>query len=388
MAEFWAFLWSWQGQQWGILAYLAVLLANALLNVLTLPRLGRSPQAGNEPGAWPTVSLLVPARNEEATIERCVRSLLAQDYPAFDLWVLDDNSTDRTPAILARLAGQDARLQVRRGTPPPAGWLGKPWACHQLAQHATGQVLLFVDADTWHEPAMVRAVVGTLLHHQADLLSALPRQHVESWAERLTVPLIPWCLLTHFPLWAARWTGGRRFAVGVGQVLAMPRASYRRLGGHAGVRQQVTEDMALAQRVARGGGRWLLCDGTGVAHCRMYRTPAQVWEGFGRNLYAVFGGHLPLYLFVWLWLTLVLMGPWVALALGEARGFSPPLALLALAIQAGTWALTLWRLNLPPRLLGLFPLVHGAMVLVAFHSLGQGLTRRTRWKGRAVHVPP
>ena len=138
--------------------FTAVLLCIALSNWRTLRRLGSYP----DPTRWPRVSVLVPARNEETNIGPCVRSLLAQEYPALEVVVLNDNSTDRTGAILAELAADDVRLRVLSGQPLPEGWLGKHWACHQLGQAATGDLLLFTDADTRHGPHSVRSGVAAL----------------------------------------------------------------------------------------------------------------------------------------------------------------------------------------------------------------------------------
>jgi Glycosyltransferases, probably involved in cell wall biogenesis len=126
--------------------------------------------------AFPSVSILVPARNEAHNIERCVTSLLEQDYPCFEVLVLNDHSTDNTGEILARLQCRDARLKVLNGKDLPHGWLGKAWACQQLSEAATGELLLFTDADTVHRPDAVRRAVATLLSTQSDMLTAVPYQ--------------------------------------------------------------------------------------------------------------------------------------------------------------------------------------------------------------------
>lgn len=384
MADLWAFFFSWQEHQVGILVYLTLILVNTLVNTLTLPRLDRAP----EPFRWPPVAVLIPARNEEATIERCVRSLLAQDYPAFRVWVLDDHSTDATRSILDRLAGEDNRLRVLVGMPLPAGWLGKPWACHQLAQAVPEEVplLLFVDADTWHHPHMLTHAVARMEMDGVDLLSTIPQQITVGLAEMLSVPLIPWSLLTHFPLALAQRFNWPLFAAAIGQMILVRREAYQAVGGHAAVRREVAEDMALARLMARSGRRWRMSVGAGYVFCRMYRSPGQVWEGFGKNLFAVFGGNLYFYLFVWLWLGVVFLGPWITLAGGLLGGWPADLALAvgAIVLGAATWALTVHRLSLSPRVFWLYPAVMAAAVLLAFHSLGLHLTHRATWKERRI----
>ncbi|RME63051.1 MAG: glycosyltransferase, partial [Caldilineae bacterium] len=343
-------LFTWQGHQVGVLTYLVLIFVNTWMNWRGL----RSLHGYGSPAEYPPVAVLIPARNEEAAIERCVRSLLAQDYPVFRIWVLDDHSTDATRIILDRLAGEDSRLQVLAGAPLPDGWLGKPWACQQLAQAVPADVplLLFVDADTWHHPHMLANAVAGLEAEGADLLSTLPRQITVGVAEMLSVPIIPWSLWTHFPLALAQRWNWPLFAAAIGQMILVRREAYRAVGGHGAVRREVAEDMALARLASRAGRRWRMSVGAGRVFCRMYRSPGQVWEGFGKNLFAVFGRNLLFYLFVWLWLGVVFLGPWITLAGGVLGGWPVDLSLAASAIvlAAATWALTIHRLALSPRI--------------------------------------
>ncbi len=186
----------WLRHQLGIVVFLGILLAIALGNLLALRRLGTYPF----PPQLPRVSVLLPARNEEAVIGDCVRSLLAQDYPDFEVLVLDDGSTDGTGDVLAALARTDDRLRVLSGQPLPEGWLGKHWACQQLAEAATGELLLFTDADTVHHPQALRLGVAAMEAERADLMSGFLRQRLLTWGERLTVPAIFWCFFSFLPL--------------------------------------------------------------------------------------------------------------------------------------------------------------------------------------------
>ncbi|MGB3060724.1 MAG: glycosyltransferase, partial [Anaerolineae bacterium] len=190
MGSFWAY------HQFIIAAFAACLVLIALSNWRLLRRAGD----WAPPTAWPRVSVLVPARNEDVNIGDCVRSLLAQDYPDCEVIVLDDQSCDRTGEILAELASQDRRLRVIPGLALPEGWLGKHWACQQLAESATGDLLFFTDADTRHEPQSLRHGIAALMAEQADLLTACPRQEVVTWAEKLVVPFFPWSILSFLPL--------------------------------------------------------------------------------------------------------------------------------------------------------------------------------------------
>ncbi|GAB4559426.1 MAG: hydroxychlorobactene glucosyltransferase CruC [Anaerolineae bacterium] len=372
------------GQQAGVLAYLLFILVNTALNWLTLPRLGTH----RPPRRWPRVAVLVPARNEGRNIAHCLRSLLAQDYPFFSVWVLDDQSDDGTAAIVNELAVRDARVHLLFGQPLPADWLGKPWACWQLAQAASAQaeLLLFVDADTWHAPDMLRASVAALLAEGCDLLTVLPRQVLGTPAEWLSVPVLPWSLFTHFPLWLTRRVRWPGLAAAVGQHMLWRREAYERIGGHAAVRRHVAEDMALARLAAREGLRCLLLPGPKHVFCRMYRSAAEVLEGFGKNLFSVFNRRWPAYLFVWLWLGVAFVSPLILL-IGQAMAgwpVSPRLAGLSLGTGWLIWALAARSTALPVTLAFFYPLIVLSNIFLAFHSLGQTMTRRARWKGRRV----
>ena len=197
-----------------VLGSLGLILAQTLANLRHLPAPPPAAPGEFSDGA-PLVSVLVPARDEAHRIGPCVASLLAQDYPNFELLVLDDHSTDDTGAVVLDLglreteADTDAdappQRRLLRGEPLPPGWTGKAWACHQLARVARGEWLLFTDADTVHAPGALAAMVAHARRTRADLLSAWPRQLVGSWSERLVIPLV-YVLLTGFlPMWLFAW---------------------------------------------------------------------------------------------------------------------------------------------------------------------------------------
>lgn len=270
----------------GVGAALAV--ASLGLTLDNLRRL-RRPDRAAVPHAEP-LAVLVPVRDEEADVRGCVEALLA----AADRWpgpvrvlVLDDGSQDGTRAELARI--RDGRLEVLTGTPTPEGWLGKPWACHQLAEAATGSSLLvFVDADVRLAPPALTATGALLRAAGLDLLCPYPRQ-VATGVERLVQPLLQWSWMSTLPLALAERSPRPSLAAANGQLLAIDGGAYRRAGGHATVRSEVLEDIALLRALKRSGGRGVVAEGSTVATCHMYDGWRELRAGYGKSLWAAFG---------------------------------------------------------------------------------------------------
>lgn len=296
------------------LAVLAVLVFGLVMVVVNLTCFeGLTPAPPPGRGA-PRVSILVPARNEESCIRACIESLLAQDYPDLELIVLDDQSTDATPHLLDELGLRSGKLHRRviRGQPLPAGWVGKNWACDQLARAASGDFLFFTDADTTHAPGTVSAAVAYAERRNASLVSAWPRLVTKTWSEKLIVPMILMIGMTHYPHWLVlalqRWPSAARWlprellcglGAGNGQFMFWRRAAYDAVGGHAALRAHLVEDVALGRAVATRLGKGLRlfnCDSLRFSTCRMYRNFGEVWEGFTKNLWPAFEACLPLFL--------------------------------------------------------------------------------------------
>jgi len=236
-------------------------------------------------GPLPRVSILIPARNEAASITACGASLLAQTYPNSEVLFLDDGSTDGTGQLLDALQRQYPQLTVIHSAgDPPRGWNGKSHACHLLAQRATGEWLLFTDADTIHMPLSLERGLTQALALRVDLLSALPYQRVKTWSERLLVSFIlDFLPLTSVNL-AAMWRGRSRRLLANGQYLLVRAQTYRALGGHAAIAHALVDDFALARHFRSSGYTIALVDGSPMLTCRMYRSFPEVWRGFSKNL--------------------------------------------------------------------------------------------------------
>lgn len=344
----------------GFLAYRVLML---LINAATFPRL--RPQSA-APGV--RVSLLVPARDEEANLRRNLPGLLAQG--AAEVLVLDDGSRDGTAGVARHLGAR-----VLTGKPLPPGWVGKTWACQQLAQAASGDVLIFTDADvTWH-PGALGAVLAQLQRSRADLLSVWPRQRNVTPGERLLTPLAELPLIALFPLPLLRLPVPAASAAN-GQVMAFRRASYWRFGGHAAVRGEVLEDVRFAQRLRRAGGTLSLALGQECISVRMYRSYPDSVQGFGKNLLAVHGGNRALLALSFAFVLASYTVPWLAPVPGARR-----LRLASVAERLVTNLIAGRRhpADLAEGLLG--PLTPLLMLPV----YRRALRRQVSWKGRQYH---
>lgn len=240
-------------------------------------RLLRRPPEG-VPDVLPPYAVLIPARDEAARIGACVRAI------GEDALVLDDLSSDGTGALAAA-----AGAQVLPGTEPPPGWLGKAWACAQLAAAARAEVLVFVDADVVLAPGAVPAAVALLASSGLDVVCPFPRQLTESPAERLVQPLLQWSWLTMLPLRIAERSRRPSLTAACGQFVLVRRAALERAGGFATVRDEVLDDLALVRAIKAAGGRGGVVDGARLASCRMYSSWPELRDGYGKSLWAAFG---------------------------------------------------------------------------------------------------
>ena len=315
------------------------ILGITVVNLFTFPRLAPSPEGNNPPQQTEKplqISLLIPARNEAAVIRDTLTGLLKQTGATFEVLLLDDHSTDNTAALALEAARGDPRLRVLAGEPLPAGWGGKNWACHQLAAAATGEWLVFTDADVTWRPGALASLTAALARTQADLLTVWPTQVTITWAERLVVPLMALVILGYLPVLLVHHLGWPAFAAANGQCMAFRRRAYTTIGGHAAVAGRVLEDVTLARRVKAHGLRLRMIDAAGMLTCRMYHDWPSVRDGYAKNILAGYGSIIALLLatlFHWL----IFLGPWLWLALGWTL---PPLAwptITGISITPPTW---------------------------------------------------
>lgn len=334
------------------------------------------------------VSVLIPARNEADRIGPCVRAALDTDWDDLQVLVLDDGSTDRTADVVRRVAGEDPRLRVLDGHPPPAGWLGKTWACAQLAEAAEAEVLLFVDADVVLAPHAVAATVG-LLDDGLDVACPYPRQVADRPLARLVQPLLQWSWLTFLPLRVAEASPRRSLTAANGQIMACTAATYAKIGGHAAVRDQVLEDLALARAAKRTGLRAGVADGTTLATCHMYRDDRALVAGYTKSLWSAFGSSAGAAavtaLLAWLY-----VHPPVSALRALRRGDRPTARLAALGYVLGVAGRTVAARRTAGRASD--AVAHPLSVIALILLTGRSVVGRRRgtleWSGRPVETGP
>jgi hypothetical protein len=378
-----------------VLAWLGLVFASipALLTWKNLPLFRRAPPRA--PAApRPQVSVLVPARNEEAAIGRLLGDLRASDGVDLEVVILDDASEDRTAAIVATAAAQDPRVRLVRGGPPPAGWCGKQHACWHLAAAARHDTWIFCDVDVQPTPDAVARSVAALDAADAALVSGFPRQVTGSVLEWLLLPLIHFVLLGFLPLARARQVASPSLAAGCGQWFVTRRADYERAGGHAAIRASLHDGVKLPRAYRRAGLRTDIFDATDIASCRMYETSHGVWQGLSKNATEGVGSPATILPF-----TLLLGGgqvlPFVVLAQGLVTRFAGwPAGTLAVAGAAVGLAYL-------PRFLDArrFGQSIQSFASAAAHPVGiavflaiqwvalarKALGLRTTWRGRALY---
>lgn len=356
----------------------------AVSNIATMPIL--------KPGA-PTkgkkLSIMVPARNEERNIERCVRSLLDQDYEDYELIVLDDNSTDATGDILERISKENPRLRVIKGSPLPEGWLGMNWACLQLAKASLGDILMFVDSDTWHERSSASSTVNVFENSKAGLVSGVTRQRFGGFLEMMPVTIMPWGMISLMPLYFMYHLKTSLLAIAAGQYMCFRREDYFRIGGHEAVKAKADLDKELAKIAKKKGVRIMMVDATNTVSCRMYHSLRESFLGFSKNVFSAFDFKLLPSAGTWIGITICVLSPIIYILTGGIS-LANPLSVLSM-VQIGMciflWGLIFWKSKLPLYWSFFYQVMMLTWVAVGFNSIYQAIFGNSSWKGRNMPKP-
>jgi hypothetical protein len=366
-------------------------LASSIAATMTVINLGvyrrAAPLGVQGQGARPTVSVCVPARNEERNIEAIVRCALANQAVDVEVLVYDDQSTDATPRILESLRREDARVRAVPTQPLPEGWNGKQWGCERMGRAARTEWLLFTDADVRLAPDCLGRAVAEARRLDAALLSTIPREETGSPLERLVVPLIHWMLFSWLPMPRMRTTNDPATSAGCGQFLLVRSDAWEAAGGHAAFRDSMHDGIKLPRNVRRAGFHTDLYDGGESVSCRMYRNAGETWRGFTKNAYEGLGSPVVLAVFTLLEAAGILL-PWIWLPIAVARGETPlgPTVLASFAVAAQLFQRTILarRFAQPWECVALHPVTIALLLAIQWRSWWLHLTKRRAWRGRTA----
>ena len=299
----------------------------------------RRPRVEGGLSKLPSLSVLIPARNEESVIRACVQSLLAQEYSgSLEVLVLDDRSEDATGQIVSEIAATDSRVKLLNGGELLPGWKGKPNALRQLAAVANGEIILLTDADCVFFPG---ALAGAVRHREAvsaDVLSLMPYLECSSFWEHIIIPLQYMLVFTTLPVRNVYASTNPAFAAANGAFILLPARTYAELGGHEPVKAEMAEDIRFAQNVKRQGRRLVYGDGSTTYGVRMYEGLRDVWNGFSKNVFSAMGNSVVVVTIWSLFLLITQVFPFgfvvAALISGDrtVSGFWLPLAHVVIAL--------------------------------------------------------
>lgn len=333
----------------------------------------------------PAISVLIPARNEEASIGACVESVLASADVDLEVIVLDDHSADRTAEVVREMGRKDARVRVEPAPPLPDGWCGKQHACFALSKLARHPLLTFLDADVRLTPDALARMAAFQRQTGSALVSGFPRQETGTLLEKLVIPLINWLLMGYLPMVGVRRTTWPGFGVGCGQWFLTTRDAYDAVGGHTVVKASLHDGLTLPRAYRRKGFHTDICDATDFAACRMYRSAAGVWNGLAKNAREGMAATGQ----IGVWTVVLLLGqvlplPLLAVALAAGAGTAAALAGSAAVLSYLPRLLATRRFRASWLGAALHPV--GVLVLLAiqwFAVYRAVIGRPVGWKGRA-----
>lgn len=360
-----------------IIITISIIVSDAIIiyNLFTAPRLKRLKLISSKK---PKVSILIPARNEEANIAGCLSHALNQTYPVYEVIVLDDRSDDNTLSIINSF--QNNKLKAIEGEDLPRGWNGKNWACWQLAQKATGELLLFIDADVKITPETLETAVAEFELKKVQMLSCFSTMTMETWGERMIVSLANWFLLSFIPLRKVYESTSLSFIAANGQFSMFDKKTYFKVGGHESVRKTVAEDVALAYHFKKNGYKVITLLGDELVKCRMYDGFWSSYKGLVKNFYLGFSFHPAIFLFVISYLLFAFVTPFLFAFFYIAFLIPIILILVGRAIVSFISRQSIWQ-NL-----ALHPIQIFLMWCIGLASFKSTFTNKIEWKGRSISI--
>lgn len=359
---------------YAVLIFLVIRFSVILFNFLSNPKL---PQLAKHFSN--KVSILIPARNEAENIIKLLASIKNQDYKNYEVLVLDDNSEDETYDVVAQFFGQAPGFRIVKGKELPKGWLGKNFACHQLAALATGEFFLFLDADEFIKPGFINSLLMRMELGNLSLLSVFTTQYMVTFGEKVTVPLMHYILLSLLPLRLVKLFKNPMFAAASGQCMFFDAENYKTNNWHEQVRSEVVEDVEIMKLLKQQQFKVEALLSNNSIYCRMYGGLQDAINGFSKNLLAGFGKNI---LVLLVYLALVIVGPILLVF-----NFNPALWVLPMAlILLGRVMISLLSGQKVLENLLLHPIQMAFFFIIALISIQKHLFKTGTWKGRRLQT--
>jgi len=334
----------------------------------------------------PLVSVLIPARDEEANVRNCVASLLNQTYRNYEILVIDDNSADGTWAILEALSREDSRVHVFHGEPLAAGWYGKPWALQQLADFARGDILLFTDADTVHSGTSISWAVTNMERSGADLISGYLGQDLRTLGEKTTVPVMYLLTGLVIPMFLSGVIKLGVISAAVGQYIVMKKEVFYRAGGYEAIKHKTSEDIYLSRYLKNLGYKTAFLSLSSQARCRMYDGYVSGVQGIGKNIFDFFAKNTVILLLIALAVLLFFDLPFPLLVFNLVTGGPYTLhCLLVNVLFTLAWGILFAGRGIPWHYAFLWPAVNVNLLIMILWSWVRTISGKGfLWKGRVV----
>lgn len=338
-----------------------------------------------KPVKTPFISVLIPARNEEKNIASCIESLLKQDYPDYEVIVLNDNSTDSTEQILKRYT-TNPRFRFYNGRELEFGWRGKTFASQQLLEYAKGEIIFFTDADTVHSSDTLSFIAGKMEEYNVDFISGYAFHKSISFGEKIIVPALYVMTVLFLPLFLVYYSKMPIFSFAIGQLIFAKREVFDRIGGFEELRSEIVEDMALARKVKEYGFKTIFIDAKNYISCRMYKNYMDGFMGIARVIYPAISRNMLLFIGLVVSLFSLIEFPIIYLILN----FNNPsvyntLCTYSIFLFTMSWAISLYDRKQPIISFILYPFFFLNLIAVAMYSFVKiGYGKGVKWKERLV----
>ena len=337
-----------------------------------------------------SVTVLIPARNESENIPEVLTALTDQTYNNYDVIVLNDGSEDDTAKVVSQFLESDLEIQLLDGESIPHGWLGKHWACHQLALKANGDYMLFIDADTVLHKNTIKTAINEAVAEKSDLLTMIPARCPNNFIERTLYGFIDWAIYAWLPLQLAHLSKNSYLSASYGQFMLFKRESYILSGGHKKIKDIVVDDFGLGRLIKSSGLRWTLKDGTSMVTSLPYNDMLETVKGVSRSVAPTLNYRISLILLISVFLMGLFFAPVFNLYFYIINGghfeFLDILSLVTIFLLLGSYFLSCKRFSHSLIVVLFIHVTVIFMILIAYHSLLSNLFRIATWKDRNVVI--